>query len=359
MRITVFIGTLAGGGAERVVCNLANFLVKRGHEVDLLTLKDAVPVEPLVDGVKTTPLYMEKEGSKRIIKAIKMIIRLRRYMKKAKVDTYVVMLPLTTILMLLFAGLTKAPIIAAERADPRVYSKMKKWLLQHLAHRAKLWIFQTEEVKQWYMPRLTNVEVAVLPNAVNPAFLREQYTGVRENTIVGAGRLTEQKRFDLLIRAFAAISAEFPEYYLTIYGKGPKLSELQNLAESLGIKERVVFPGYIADMPQRMEKASMFVLASDYEGMPNVLIEAMALGLPCVATDCGGGGARYLVKDGVNGLLIPIRDEAAMADAMRSILNDPEKAAQLGAQARLLQEKLSPECVYSTWETYIQKISGQ
>ena len=115
----------------------------------------------------------------------------------------------------------------------------------------------------------------------------------------------------------------------------------------------VEFPGYVPDMPERLEKASMFVLSSDYEGMPNALMEAMASGLPCVSTDCGGGGARFLVQNGDNGILIPQKDEVALASAMEKILSDESLSAKLGENARKLQETLAPEKIYGEWERFI------
>ena len=106
-------------------------------------------------------------------------------------------------------------------------------------------------------------------------------------------------------------------------------------------------------MPERLEKASMFVLSSDYEGMPNALMEAMASGLPCVSTDCGGGGARFLVQNGDNGILIPQKDEVALASAMEKILSDESLSAKLGENARKLQETLAPEKIYGEWERFI------
>ena len=100
----------------------------------------------------------------------------------------------------------------------------------------------------------------------------------------------------------------------------------------------------------------MFVLSSDYEGMPNALMEAMASGLPCVSTDCGGGGARFLIENGENGILVPQRDEDALAAAMEKILSDETLAAKLGENARKLQETLAPEKIYGEWESFIKQI---
>ena len=269
------------------------------------------------------------------------------------------MLPVTTELMLRLSGFTKAPIIVSERADPKAYSVKTQKKLSGLAYKASGFVFQTDEAKAWYMPYLKDVESVIIPNAINPTFIRPKYEGKKEKIIIGAGRLNEQKNFPLLIRAFSRIADKFPEHKLVIYGKGDLLESLKSLSSELGIENRVEFPGYVPDMPQRLEKASMFVLSSDYEGMPNALMEAMASGLPCVSTDCGGGGARFLIQDGENGLLVPQKDENAMADAMTQILSDASLAEKLGNKARKLQDTLAPEKIYGEWEKFIRKIAEE
>lgn len=354
MKITIFISALSGGGAERVVCNLANYLNTQGHEIEILTMSETVPVEPLGEGVAHIPLLLATERKNALISNAKRIFRLRKYMKRRDIDVYVVFLPRTTMLMLRMKKLTQAPIIASERCDPEKYISKTKKRMKKLASKASGFVFQTAEAAAWYDPYLKGVPYQIIPNAINPAFIRPAYEGVREKKIVAAGRLAEQKNFALLIRAFAKIAPKHPEYKLVIYGKGSLEASLKQLANELSIADRVEFPGYVDNMPEVLEKASMFVLSSDYEGMPNALMEAMALGLPCVSTDCGGGGARFLIQDGENGLLVPQKDGDALANAMEKILSDNTFSSALGEKARKLQETLAPEKIYGQWEQFIK-----
>lgn len=357
MKIAFFISALSGGGAERVTCNLANYLNRFGHVVEILTMADTEAADSIDDGVVHSPLLRKSERKNFLWNNIVRLSRLIRHMKRNQVDAYVVMLPITTIMMLFLSKLTRVPIIAAERVDPKAYDNTKQFFLRRLAKRASGWIFQTDEVSTWYDSWLEGKKSIVIPNAINPAFLRPEYTGEREKKIVATGRLTEQKNFSLLIHAFAKVSADFPDHKLVIYGKGGLKDTLTELAKSLGITDRVEFPGYVKNIQEELERAQMFVLSSDYEGMPNALMEAMALGLPCVSTDCGGGGARFLIEDGVNGLLVPVCDEVAMSEAIRAILSDPEKAAELSKNARKIQETLAPEKIYGQWEMFISEIA--
>ena len=350
MRITFFLGSLGGGGAERVVCNLANFLVSKGHKVEILTMADVDAGYELDGEVKRTYLLKREERKNQIADNLNRIRRLRKHMKADNTDCYVVMLPVTTILMLLFRRITKAKVIAAERVDPANYSKSKQMLLKSLARRADGWVFQTNEIKNWYEDSVEKNNSVVIPNAINESFIRPEYTGTKEKRIVGVGRLTDQKNFKLLIDAFSRITSQIPAYTLTIYGEGPNREALKSQIQQLGLKEKVFIPGYAEDIIEQLEKSSLFVLSSDFEGMPNALMEAMALGLPCISTDCGGGGARFLIEDEINGLLVPVRDAERLASSMLRILKDKDLQEKLRRNARTIVQELRPEIIYSKWE---------
>ncbi len=355
MRITIFIGGLGGGGAERVCCNLANYLSDKNHDVTMLTMSDTKDVYGLRSAVKKVALVSEGERKNKILSNVLRYFRLRKYVKHTDCDCYVVMLPITICFLLHFRRLSKAPIIASERCNPYIFSSLKKTMVKHFAKRADAWVFQTEDAAKWY-EGIAKGSV-VIPNAINPAFIRAPYGGEREKSIVAAGRLSEQKNFKLLIEAFSKIAPDFPEYDLKIFGKGPLEQDLRENAAEKGVDDRVNFMGYVDNMPEQLEKASLFVLSSDFEGMPNALMEAMALGLPCVSTDCPVGGPRFLIKDGENGLLVPVGDPEKMTEAMKSLLNDPEKAQIMGDNSREIANTLSPHEIYKKWESVITEIS--
>lgn len=353
MKLTLFIDSLYGGGAERVTCNLASYLVQHGHQVEILTMSETEKTYELDKRVSTTTLLPLEERRGKTWNTIIRFPRLWRYLKTEKRDAYVVMLPKTTIMLLAFGKLTKAKIIAAERVDPAAYPDRIAKLLKKYAAKADGWVFQTDDAKKWYGDSIRNCQSIVIPNAINPVFIRPRYIGEKRKVIAGAGRLDSQKNFGLLIRAFSQIASDYPEYNLTIYGKGDKEIELKQLAASLGLQDRVLFPGNIQNIADEMEKNTMFVLSSDFEGMPNALMEAMALGLPCVSTDCPCGGPRYLIQDGVNGLLVPVGNVDKMAAAMREMLASSPKSGSLGEKARKITEKLEPNRIYGQWEQFI------
>lgn len=356
MKLTVFIGGLSGGGAERVVSNLSNYLSDR-HTITILTMSDDKPAYKLNDNIERIPLYRKDEANNIIFKNIKRIYRFRKYIKKSLTDAYLVMLPMTTNIMLYHRKLIKVPIIVSERCDPYTRyktSKFKRWIVKRLYPKADGFVFQTEDAMKYYDDIIGDKGI-VIPNAINPEFVRAPYIGKRKKQIVSAGRLTEQKNFKLLIEVFANILKEYPEYYLSIYGDGHKRSELENYISLLDISERVKLPGYVNNFGSHIIDSSLFVLPSNYEGMPNALMEAMALGLPCISTDCPVGGPKYLIQDGVNGLLIERNNPKQLEIAINKMLSNNEYANELGCNAKKISQDLNSDKIYSKWESYILK----
>ncbi len=354
MKLTFFIGGLYGGGAERVCCNLASFLSDKKHDIEILSMAEEEQTYPLNADVKVTPLIKNSERKNGLYNFVLRYNRLRRYMKSQKeVEAYVVMLPITTIMMLMLRGKTKSKLIASERVDPNSYPKWQKILLKKLAKRCDAHISQTDVIRSWYGNSLTEDKAKIIPNAINPDFLVPPYDGERKKNIVAVGRLNPQKNFKMLINAFNEVQKSYPDYTLTIYGKGAEEENLKNQVAQLGLTDKIKLPGQVNNVGEVIKDSAMFVLSSDYEGMPNALMEAMALGLPCISADCGGGGARALINNGENGLLIPIGDCDALIKAMTKLLEDKAFAEKISKNAVKIQQKLAPDVIYGKWEQVI------
>lgn len=356
MKITLFIGSLHGGGAERCACNLSNYLVQSGHKVEILTVSETDSSYELDNKVKVRTLLGRDERKNKLWSNIVRIIRFCAYLLKTNNDVYIVMLPKTTIMLMLFKWMTRAKVIASERSDPHSYSRALAFFLKICSRKVNGFVFQTENARAWYGKAIKKSKTSIIPNAVNPLFIRPRYTGEKRKVIAGVGRLNEKKNFSLLISAFAKLANKYSDYDLIIFGEGNKRKSLEALVSELELNDRVFFPGNVPDIVHEIEKCYMFVLSSNIEGMPNALIEAMALGLPCISTDCPSGGPRFLIQDGINGFLVPVGDMEKMVNAMDILLNNDDLARKMGESASEVKYILSPNVIYAKWMNFIKSV---
>jgi glycosyltransferase involved in cell wall biosynthesis len=211
-------------------------------------------------------------------------------------------------------------------------------------------VFQTQEERDYYT--WLKCPTAVIPNPVKED-LPAPFTGERRHEIVNFCRLNKQKNIPLLIGAFEKLLREYPDYTLRIYGRGDEKDNLVALTREKGLEDSVFFEDFASDVHDRIRDAAMYVCSSDFEGLSNSMLEAMAIGLPCVCTDCEGGGARMMIQDGKNGLLTPIGDEEALYQAMKKLADDPAFAARLGREAANVRQELSIYQIADRWETMI------
>ncbi len=211
-------------------------------------------------------------------------------------------------------------------------------------------VFQTEDAKS-YFPKRTQKKSVVIPNPLTEGLpYRDKKTN---KDIIMACRLRPQKNVGLAIRAFSQFHKSHPNYRLVVYGEGYMLEELKNLAIEKGVSDSVIFPGHVDDIHQRMASCAMFLLSSDYEGLSNSLIEAMAIGAPTISTDCPVGGSKMMIENGINGILVPVGDEGAISAAMSSIADNPQLANDLSKNAIKIRERLSVSTICPQWETLL------
>ncbi len=361
MNIDFFITTLGGGGAERVVCNLSSYMVKKGNTVTITVLRGdqkQYTVDSSVNINYLQPSYYREEKHGLLSRINELRHVLDYFMKLESTSLLVSFLELPCAYSLLFRKRYKSKLIICERNNPPFYPNSYQWVFKHFAKRAEACVCQTSVIASWYEHYMgKNATLIVIPNAVNPSLLEEKPCKCDEKTIVTIGRLSQQKNQELLIRSFAEIKDTFPEYKLLIFGEGPLRSYLEALVNDLGLVGRVLLPGFKTDIIEVLNKTGVFVLTSDHEGMPNVLEEALVMGIPCISTDCGGGGARQLIDNGINGLLIPINDKPSLLEAMKKLIEDREYALNLGSNAVKLRTVLNPPAIHAVWESLFKELS--
>ncbi len=214
-------------------------------------------------------------------------------------------------------------------------------------------IFQTEGQRAFYS-YLKNVNTKIIPNPIE--IISVEATGVRSKEIVNFCRLSTAKNIPLLIDAFAKLHKEFPDYKLVIYGEGPEKQNIQNRIKEKRLETNVELRPFASNVLELICDCAMFVSSSDREGLSNSMIEAMAIGMPTICTDCPAGGARMMIRSYENGILTPVGDDEALYKAMKYMIENPDKAEQMGKQAMEVREVLRKEIILNMWVEFIEKV---
>lgn len=356
LHVAMLIGALGRGGTERVLVNLSEYLVGRGIRVTVITQyqkENEYPLNPQVKRIISD--ITEKECSKsRMVNFKRRFGKLRNIWKQERPDVILSFIGKNNMMAVLTSRFLKIPVAVAVRGEPTMeyYNRWMRFAAKNLFKLADGVILQTKQCFDFF-PGAVQKKAVILKNPVNLSFFRNRYEGEREKTIVAVGRVDANKNHEMLIRAFVDIAEAYPEYKLMIYGEGELKEKLKELVGKLGMQERIYLPGVVSNVPDVIYKASVFVLPSNTEGVPNTLIEAMISGLTVIATDCPCGGPADLIKDGVNGLLTPVENVEKMKDNLQKVLSDPQMADEMGIKASETGDIYRPEKVYKEWENYL------
>ncbi len=355
MNIIISVGSLEKGGAERVIANLSRDLADQGHSVEILLYYDRNILYTIDDRVKVTV------DEKFIGKAnpIKHMLWRRKYVKKSGADVFISFLaPFNMMNIAALLGL-KIPIIVADRNDPRKIPqnpilRVARNILYTIADGV---VLQNERNREYFSKRIKR-KSKVIYNSMDIG----EYQGIAQKTekqkkIVFVGRVIKQKRPEMLVSAFATIEKEFPDYSLVFYGDGDMRGQTAEQAADLGLAGRVELAGAVGNVFECIKDAELFVLCSDFEGMPNALLEAMCMGLAVISTRVSG--ATDVIKDGENGLLIDCDNTEMLADAMHKMLSDDELRRTCAMNAVKISKLLDKNKITAEWLDYINIICSK
>lgn len=354
MKLLVSSGTLMAGGAERVLSVLSKSFANNFDEVVYLTWIDAPDFYPLDNRIKR--ICVERECHSKSI--IKKATWFRKHIRNNNYSAILSFLePFNVLICLALTGI-KIPIIVADRNDPRwVWNNFLQRHLRLIAYRkAKRIVCQTENNQSYYKNDYLKKSTVIY----NPIFLPEEYRGKalltsKKHRFVSVARLNEQKNLKMMISAFAEFHDRHDDYSLTIYGEGSCRKGLVEFIQDKYLDGCVYLPGAKQNVWDLILDAECFVLSSWYEGMPNALLEAMCLGLPCVSTRVSG--AKDLIKNGYNGLLIDVNDTQSMAKAFHLLAEDKQKRKELGENAVKIFDILQLKTISSKWITLLKNPS--
>lgn len=353
----LFISSSLGyAGAAKMLTFVAESLSKRGHKVSIANLKnttgDTEYTRPVAEEIIVTTLSgMSTANQLREIKKIA---------KKQSSDIIIGFTEIPNAIARIVGFMLGIPSIISERGDPTrmgLGKGFKNGIIFKIINSSQGGVFQTGGARDHYSRGMQKRGI-VIPN---PIFITGDVPFVpydkREKSVVSVGRLDNfQKRYDVMLDAFKVFSDKHPEYILKLYGKGGDEELIKTWVDERNLTEKVKFMGLTTQPIQDTCSDGMFLITSDFEGISNSLLEAMAIGLPCVSTDHTPGGARLLITDHENGLLSPVEDAPALAAAMCEFAEDESLAAKCGENAKDVVNRFAPEKIIDMWEEYINKL---
>lgn len=337
MNICFFNSSMRSGGAERIISLLSELYAKNGDHVIIVTYDDQDSFYPLRSGINHIRLGLLRNSSTKL-QAVhyswKRIFRLRQVLKMKRIDVLLTFDSNTEFIGYVAKIGLNCKLIGAERANPFLssntfWNRYKK----RIANLCDGFIFQTKGASEYFSKSL-QMKGYIIPNGINPNdFNKYEREWKTRTNLCAVGRLIESKCFDDLLRAVAIVHRSHPNIKLDVYGDGPKRTELKLLASELGLDDCVIFHGQCGTVLEEYASHKIFIMTSQQEGFPNVLLEAMASGCACISTNCDFGPSE-LINDGVNGFLVPVHDYKLIAEKVCTLIEDDELAESFSVEAK-------------------------
>lgn len=352
-KIAFAINAIGDGGAERVTTILCTRFAEKGYDVHLICNQKREWEYPVCNFVKRHFIGVNLSKSN-IIATFQRIRRLRQICEEEKIDALISLMGMNEYGVIATIGLKTKNIFSIRNAVDHLYPNvLKRFFSIRFLSFSDGAVFQTEEAQNWFPKRLRKHSVIIF----NPVWSQfyEVDRNPEEGLLVAIGRLHRQKNYPMMFKAMASVAKKH-DVRLEVYGKGDDKEKLESLVNELGLSNKVKFLGQCDNIPAVLSRATIYLLASDYEGLPNALMEAMAVGVPCVATDCLGGGSHYLIGKNERGLLVPCNNAELFADAVSKLLDDQTLRNKVSTNACDYAKQFSIDCCFDTWESYINKI---
>ena len=362
-RIVIIVSAMNLGGAQRVVSILCDHWSQNGYEVTLIStytgekanhyhVHDNVSLRHLSD----SPYFNQNKIANLIWK----LFQLRKILKSLNPDQVISFLTRVNVASALSLLGIKSSLTICERTWTPFATLNKKlfWFYRILFKKVDRVIVQTDKSKSWLREHFPNIKVQVIANPTiypipyqnEKSIKPDNLLSLKRKIILASGRLHKFKQFDLLINTFSSLEGDFPDWDLVILGDGEERKDLSSLSFSLGLENRIYLPGSVGNVSDWYERADLFVLSSSVEGFPNVLLEAMTYGLPCVSFDCDTG-PRDMISSGVNGVLVDPKDkELGMTAALTQLLTDKDFRNKLSTNSILLRDKYSVKNIMQEWD---------
>ena len=352
--ILLYIDSMQYGGAQRVMNNIAEYFINDNTNVVLVN--DIIPStkepEYIIDQ-RIDRYYLDEGKPVHKNKNIYRIKKLRSLIKQVRPDVILSFLGPPNIRMLISSWGLNVKKYVSVRNDPyREYGTgLHKLFARSIFELADGCVFQTNEAAA-YFSKCVQKKSQIIINPVNEKFYNVSWNGEKKEIAV-VGRLQLQKNPLLALNAFSKIAPDFPDYKIVYYGDEELKDIIISKSKEYGIEKQVIIAGKVSDIENKLASSTIYLLSSDYEGMPNALLEAMAVGVPAIATDCPCGGPKTIISDKCYGILVPVRDAEKMSDAIRMLLNDIELMKRMSQSEKERAKDFRKDVIMHQWGQFL------
>lgn len=357
-RIVFLIRELNHGGAAKMLAYIANIAAEVFDKVTILVIGNVTNLSlGLAENIQIRIIEKDSISSIKFIRILQTIWKIRKEINDERPD---ILIPFVSgnVIYAYLAVRNRYYIVGAERGNPEVLPPILKGLCKYIYPKCNYMLFQSEGAADFYFKgKSGNYEI--IPNpCIFPVNHSRQNGEGSSMKIVSSCRLAREKNLDILIRAFQQCRAQ-EKAELFLYGEGEEEQSLKIQVHEAGLEDKIKFCGKVDNVSAHIGDADIFVLVSSGEGMPNGLIEALALGIPCITTLCMTNNTNFLVEDGVNGLIVKKRDAGGLADAIDRLIYEKELRNRLSENALKIRETLSEQHIHEKVAAFYLKILAE
>ena len=356
MKIAFFIEHISNGGAERVITNLANSFAKHNHEVIMITTIRRLGEYSLSENVRRFTTEGNAYHTSKLIGPFRRLYRLRSILKKEKPQYLVSFLNSALYHGVLTTRGLKTKSIISVRNDPNFdyQTILQKILAKTILPLSEGAVFQTEDAKAWF-PKQLQDKSTIIFNPISSSFYNTNYIPM-DKLIVAVGRLSEQKDYFFLIKGFKVFADAHKDWKLHIYGDGELKEQLSGEIKRVGLADKIILKGRTDNVANAISSATIYVMTSQFEGSPNALMEAMAVGVPCISSNCPCGGPKMLINNGNNGFLYEVGNIDEFLDRLNVLAENSELRIKFSKPAKNRAKDFTEEKVFNLWHKYLKNL---
>ena len=366
-RLLFLIHSLSMGGAERVATNLANHWVNKGYAVAVATLSseasDFYALDPRIERIALDLAKPSQHPMAAMLNNLRTLRAVRRLLKQWQPQVTIALMTSANVYLALAGWGLPGQKIGSERIHPPTLPLGRVWeMLRRLAYgRLDQLVALTAPSAAWLRNHTRANNVTVIGNPISwplpvqpPVLDPNTLLTKGRQRLIAAGRLVEQKGFDLLIEAFALLAPDFPTWDLIIVGEGPLRGSLEAQLARLGLQDRVFLLGSVGNIGAWYMACDLYVMSSRFEGFPNTLVEALACGLPAVSFDCETG-PRDIIRPEIDGLLVPPGDVSALVSSLTVLMTNQALRERFAMRAVEARVRFSVDGIAGQWERLFQQ----